>query len=272
MTGRELREALHSGRRVYGTSIIASTPMWPNAIRPAGLDFVFLDTEHIARDRVVLSWMCRAYAAMGLPPLVRIPSPDPYQACVALDDGAAGIIAPYIETAAQVRALAGATKFRPLKGARLEAALENPATLEPELRAYINERCADNVLVVNTESGPSVDNLDEILSVPGLDAVLVGPHDLTCNLGIPEQYRHPKYLEAVHAILTRARAKGLGAGVHFWAGMDLEVAWAKAGGNMIIHSSDITLFSQALKTEVAQLREMLGDVRREETKAGDVIV
>ncbi len=272
MTGRELRQALHAGRNVYGSSILASMPMWPKAIAHAGLDFVFLDTEHVARDRVMLSWMCRAYAALGLPPLVRIPSPDPYLACVALDDGAVGLIAPYVETAAQVRALVGATKFRPLKGARLEAALDEPNTLEPELRTYVNARCADNVLIVNVESGPAIQNLDEILSVPGLDAVLIGPHDLSCNLGVPEDYRHPKFLNAVNSILTRARARGIGAGVHFWSGTDLEIAFAKAGGNLIIHSSDITLFSQALRAEVAQLCQALGDSRETGPGASEVIV
>lgn len=259
MNGRQLREALRGGRRVYGTSIVASSPLWVGPVRRAGLDFVFLDSEHVPRDRDTLSWMCQAYAAADVAPIVRIPSPDPYQACQVLDGGAMGVIAPYIETAEEVRRLVGAVKLRPLKGERLAGALEGSAPLEPELVEYLNGWNVNNVLIVNIESVPAMRNLDEILAVPGLDAVLIGPHDLTCNLGIPEQYDSPKFLDAVREILSRARKKGIGAGVHFWIGIEREIEWYKAGGNLVVHSSDITFFGNALKSEIAQLRASLGD-------------
>ena len=124
MTRKQLRTALRSGQRVYGTLIVSDSPRWPAQVAQIGLDFVFIDTEHISIDRKALSWMCQTYSALGLPPIVRIPAPDPYAATMALDAGAAGIIAPYIETVEQVRALRGATKLRPIKGARLEAVVE----------------------------------------------------------------------------------------------------------------------------------------------------
>ena len=114
MTSKRLRAALHSGARIYGTLIVADSPRWPAQVARIGLDFVFIDTEHIALDRGRLSWMCQTYAALGLVPIVRIPSPDPYAATMALDAGAAGIVAPYVETVAQVKALHGAVKLRPI--------------------------------------------------------------------------------------------------------------------------------------------------------------
>src|SRR5437764_2135485 len=107
MTPHALRSALHAGQRVYGTLIVADSPRWPAQVAQIGLDFVFIDTEHIALDRKELSWMCQVYAGLGLPPLVRIPSPDPYAATMALDAGAAGIVAPYVETVREVQALRG---------------------------------------------------------------------------------------------------------------------------------------------------------------------
>jgi 4-hydroxy-2-oxoheptanedioate aldolase len=74
-----------------------------NHAKSTGLDFVFIDTEHIPIDRVTLSWMCQAYRLADLAPMVRIPEPDAYQACMALDGGASGIVAPYVETAEQAR-------------------------------------------------------------------------------------------------------------------------------------------------------------------------
>ena len=89
----ELKEALHNGGPVFGTLIVSPSPFWPKVLGDSGLDFVFIDTEHIALDRSQVSWMCRTYKAMGLPPLVRIVSPSPYEATMVLDDGAAGVVA-----------------------------------------------------------------------------------------------------------------------------------------------------------------------------------
>ncbi len=117
-----------------------------------------------------------------------------------------------------------------------------------------------------------MENLDEILSVPGLDCVLIGPHDLSCSLGIPEQYRHPRFDAAVRTIFRKARERGVGASIHFWEGLDLEIAWSRAGGNLIMHSSDLSLFGQALKREVADLRDALGDSARKSDAPGTTIV
>ncbi|MCP4642782.1 MAG: aldolase [bacterium] len=270
MTGNEIRNALHSGQRVYATSIVSPSPMWPSVVGGAGLDFVFLDTEHVPQDRTTLSWMCRLYAAAGMPPVVRIPSPDPFEACKVLDGGACGIIAPYVESADQVRAMVGATRLRPLKGARLAEALKDPDTLEPGLRAYLDERNANTILIVNIESVPAMEDLDAILDVPGLDAVLIGPHDLSCSLGIPEQFWSAEFNEAVEEIVTRARAKGVGAGVHFWADTKLEIQWAKAGANLMMHSSDVSILSQGLERELNELRTALGD--ETESDGGEEVI
>src|SRR2546428_12214756 len=138
MTGREIIKALHEGRYVYASAIVAMSPLWPNLAKQAGIDFVFVDTEHIPLDRQTLSWICQTYQALGVPPVVRIPCNDPFEACKVLDAGASGVIGPYLESADQVRGLVGAVKYRPLKGRRVQDALRSPRTLEPELRGYLD--------------------------------------------------------------------------------------------------------------------------------------
>jgi 4-hydroxy-2-oxoheptanedioate aldolase len=263
MNETSLGQSLREGRRVYATAVVSPSPLWPAALAAAAVDFVFIDTEHTPLDRHAVAWMCRLCQAAGVPPVVRIPCPDPFEACKVLDAGAAGIIAPYIETADQVRGLAGVTRFRPVKGRRLEEALADPGTLETPLRDYLERRNAESLLIVNIESTPAMEHLDEILAVPGLDAVLIGPHDLTCSLGIPEQYKHPKFEQAVRQIIRQARAAGVGAGIHFWAGLDQEIAWARAGANLIMHSSDLLLFGQTLRRDLAQIRQALADSPQE---------
>lgn len=258
MNGRDIIAALHAGRRVFSSAIISLSPQWPPLVKQAGLDFVFVDTEHTPIDRTMLSWICQTYQALDLPPVVRLPCNDAFEACKALDAGAGGVIGPYLETADQVRALVGAVKWRPLKGRRLQEALRDPSTLEPELREYLEQRNGDKILIANIESTPAIENLDEICSVPGLDAVLIGPHDLSCSLGIPEQYDHPRFRDAVLQIFHIARARGVGAGIHYWLGMEKELEYARAGGNLVMHASDVFLFSRTLKDDIARLRSELG--------------
>jgi 2-keto-3-deoxy-L-rhamnonate aldolase RhmA len=253
VNGRELSLALRTGGPVFGTLIVSPSPKWPSALADSGLDFVFIDTEHIALDRAQLSWMCQAYQQLNLAPLVRIPEPNPNLATMALDGGAAGIVAPYVETAEQVRSLVGAVKCRPLKGQKLKELLNGHAA-EPTLQSYLDKHNAQNVLIVNVESLPAVEALDEILSVHGLDGVLIGPHDLSCSLGIPEQYEHPLFEKTVRKIINAARDKQVGAGIHFWGSMEQEVAWIKAGLNMLIHSGDILLFAKHLHQELQAIK------------------
>lgn len=249
---------MREGRTVVGTLLVADSPRWPAQIAQIGLDFVFIDTEHIAIDRQPLSWMCQTYAALGLPPIVRVPSPDPYAATMALDGGAAGVVAPYVETVEQVKALVGAVKLRPIKGSRLADTLAGRAKFEPELTAYQQKNYADNIVVINIESRPALENLDALLAVEGVDAVLIGPHDLSSSLGIPERYDAPEFEAAVRQIVQRARARGVGAGIHSWMGVSREVAWAAAGMNFFIHSADIIAMKEKLSTEVRELRKALG--------------
>jgi len=261
MDGKQLRQKLHNGERVYGSLIAGDSPRWPQAVTSLGLDFVFIDNEHLPIDRQKTAWMCQVYAALGLVPLVRIPSPDPYQACMVLDGGAHGVIAPYIESPDQVQRLVGAVKYRPLKGKRLQELLNGSFQPDPELRAYLDEYNANNLLVINIESVPAIEDLDDILSVEGLDAVLIGPHDLSISLGIPEQYTDPAFLQAIETILTTARRHGLGAGVHatYVNALEQELGYANMGANLFVHQGDLISFRFALRYDIGALKQALGD-------------
>jgi 4-hydroxy-2-oxoheptanedioate aldolase len=265
MTSKQLRAALQAGQRVYGTLIVSESPRWPATVAMLGLDFVFIDTEHIALDRTTLSWMCQTYAALGLAPIVRIPSPDPYTATMVLDGGAQGIIAPYVETVEQVKELYGAVKLRPIKGARLDAVLRGQDKFAPSLTEYQRQHYSDNLMIINVESQPAIDQLDAMLAVEGLDAVLVGPHDLSSSLGVPEQYDAPEFNAALKTIAQKARAKNIAAGIHSWMGVAREVEFAKLGFNFFIHSADIIAMKEKLSAELKELRTQLGDHRGKET-------
>jgi 2-keto-3-deoxy-L-rhamnonate aldolase RhmA len=254
MTGVDFRNSLRAGRRLYGTLIASTSPQWAPLIAGMSLDFVFIDTEHIAIDREKLSWMCHAFRFAGVPPVVRIPSPDPHVACQVIDGGASAVVAPYIETAAEVRKLVAAVKCRPLKGERANASVLGRETFEPQLVSYVENHNRAISLIANIESVPAINALPEILAVDGLDGVLVGPHDLSCSLGEPESYDAPSFESAVQAIFRQARAAGLGAGIHSWMSCDREAQWCEAGANLIVHGSDIIAVRDTLTEQINALR------------------
>ena len=136
------------------------------------------------------------------------------------------------------------------------------------LAKTIRERNQDNVLIFNVESIPAIENLDKLLEVPDIDAIQIGPHDLSFSLEVPEDYKHPEFDKAVRLIIKKARAKGIGAGIHFWESLDQEIEWARAGANLFLHSADVLLFTKALRKDLQEARKALGD----EFDAGDAKV
>lgn len=272
MDGQELAFRLRNGERVYGTLVLSPLAQWCKQVQATGVDFVFIDMEHAAQDRQTVSWMCQAYRALNLAPLVRIPEPDPYLAAMVIDGGASGIIAPYVEEVVQVQALRGAVKLRPLKGKRLQAILAGEEVPSPELQQYLAQYNAGNVLIINIESTPAIGDLEALVAVPDLDAVLVGPHDLSISLNVPEQYGHPRFEQAIQQIIQTARGHQIGAGVHYSFGMEREIVWAQQGANLIIHGSDVSLFRDTLRSDLLAMRAALGEREGQQRKGDDLVI
>lgn len=252
----DLKQKLQQGKNVYGTCITNNTPRWPGLVAGAHLDFVFIDTEHIAIDRTALSKMCNTYQALGVTPIVRIPKPDKYRTSQVLDDGAIGVVAPYLEHVNEIRDLVGATKYRPLKGEKLEDILNGKTKASAELQSYLDTYNHGNLCIANIESVPAVEKLDDLVSIDGLDAVFIGPHDLSISMGIPEQYDHPDFIKTVKLIINKARKYTLGVGIHFSIEPERQLYWMKEGVNIVIHSSDMALFSQKLRADMVILKSI----------------
>ena len=253
-------QKLKEGKRVYGTCFTSTAPSWPLSLQKAGLDFVFIDNEHIAMNRADLAKLCQVIRSYGISPIVRIPSPDHYLVSQAVDAGAVGVVAPYLESAQQIRELVGAVKYKPLKGELLARVLKGETELNGKTQAYVERVNTGQMAIANIESVPALNKLDELLSVKGLDAVFIGPHDLSVSLGHPEEYEHPEFEAAVRKIIQTSRAKGLAVGIHFSLEPERQIRWVKEGANMIIHSFDIALFTQRLIADMKIIKEGVGDV------------
>ena len=257
-------ERLRGKEKLFGTLVVSDSPLWPAVVAETGADFTFIDMEHIPIERPQVSTMCQLYRGVGIPAIVRIPTQEPYLARNILDAGAAGIIAPYVETAEQVEGLIGAVKKRPIQGDALQRILQDGVYPSDAVREYAAARCAEHALILNIESVKAVEQLEMILSYEEVDAVLIGPHDLSCSLGIPEQYDDTRFLDAVDYIITTARAAGKGAGYHkgyAGPGIAYERELIDKGMNLIIHEADILILKEHLAREISYLRTGNQDAR-----------
>lgn len=264
MRGEIIREKLHRGDRVYGTHVCSlMNPLHAKLATRLELDFVFICNEHMPIDRTETSMMCQFWQAHGVAPVVRIPSPDPAAAAMALDAGAHGVCVPYVERPEDVRRMAGAVHYRPIKGEKLEAALDDPDTLNEETRAFLRRFNRDNLLIIGVESVAAIERLDELLDVPGVDGVFLGPHDISVSMGLPEQYADSRFVDLVEDTIRRCRRRNVGVGLHYaldaMAPADLR-RLMDAGMNYVANSSDISVLLTEMNRQLGALRAMNGDV------------
>lgn len=266
MIGNEFRNSLRSGKTVYGTLISSTSPKMFDVVKSLNLDYIFICNEHVLYNQDALGWMCRAYKAAGINPVVRILSPDPYLATQALDAGAGAILVPYVENIDDIYELVGAVKFRPLKGKKLKKLLYGEEKPTREMAEYLKKHNQDNTLLINIESPTGVENLDAFFDIQsvddlGVDGIVLGPHDLSVAYDMPEKYKSQEFLELSCGIIAKARARGIAAGGHNGSrgNFDLQFAWAKAGANIILNSSDMFLFADKLQEEMNQIRQMKGE-------------
>jgi 2-keto-3-deoxy-L-rhamnonate aldolase RhmA len=276
-TGNEFRQALHSGKTVYGTLLTSSSPRMFETMVNLRPDFVFLCNEHIFYNQEILGWMCRAYRTAGICPVVRILEPDPYLAAQALDSGAAAILAPYIEDTGQVMDLIGAVKYRPLKGRKLREILSGKEKPGDELSNYLKNHNRNNSLLLNIESPEGVRNLESFLSFntgqdTGIDGIIIGPYDLSVSHGMPERYETPEFVELSCSIIRKARNSGVAAGGHtgYTGSLGLQVKWAEAGATIIMHSSDVFLFTDKYNEEMNLIRTVRGEEKESRQKGENI--
>ena len=254
MNGAELKDRVQNGGIVYGTMIsMGRNPRWGSAFSNFGIDYAIIDTEHSPRGRTDVADFIAAFSFSGVVPIVRIPIPDSHYVTMALDAGAQGILAPYCETVEEAKEVVGAAKWRPLKGELLRKAVDSGGFPSQATKDYLEERNRNNVCIVGIESVPAIENLENILKVGGIDAIFVGPNDLTITLGIPDQYDHPDYEAALREIISKCQAAGVPTLIHHQT-VELTTKWLQEGARFVLYSSDARSMHNAYRDEFGAIK------------------
>jgi 4-hydroxy-2-oxoheptanedioate aldolase len=196
----KLLPKLRAGEPCIGTFVKLTDPAVVEVLGLAGFDFIVVDNEHTAMSKESMVALIRAADAAGLVPTVRPRENSAAEILQALDAGALGVQVPQVDTREQARQVVERVKYAPV-GKRGYAASQRSAHygfIDPA--AYAAQSNAQTLVACYCETAAAIDNLDEILTVPEIDVIFIGPFDLSQALGVMGQPNHPKVQAAIDEI------------------------------------------------------------------------
>lgn len=238
----DFRNRLLAGEHLYGTMVTLDAAEIVETLCHIGFDWLFLETEHApllphAVQRIVQT-------AGNTPCLVRLSRSDEISIKRALDAGAAGIIVPQVNSAAHARLVVSYAKYAPM-GTR-GIGLNRASVYGLEFGDYIAAANEATTVVVQAEHIDAVENIAEICEVEGVDAVLIGPYDLSASLNRTGKLDDKLVVDAIEHVRTTCLAKGMRLGF-FGVTPELLDKPRASGFNLLCAGTDISLFADAAK-------------------------
>lgn len=206
-----LRGRLSSDLPLVGTWLQIANSDFAEMIGDAGYDWAAVDMEHGTFSRQSLPDIFRALELGGTAPMARIANPDASLCQQALDAGAAGIIIPRIESAAQLQSLIAACKWPP---AGIRGVGFSRANLYGKYFDLYKSESQLSFVVAQVESASAVASIHQIAAVAGIDAIMIGPYDLSASLGMTGELHHPDIQTAIQQVVSTCRSLGVASGIH----------------------------------------------------------
>ena len=238
----KVKSMLKAGEPVIGGWVTVGHPSVAEIVAATGFDWVTVDMESGALTCSEVQMLFQAMAPFDVVPLVRVLKNDPDVIGQVLDMGARGIIVPLVNTKEEAKAAVAAAKYPP-EGTR-GISVSRAHAYGRCFREYVDAANEDVLVVIQIEHIEAVNNIDDILSVPGIDAIFIGPGDLSGSMGLLGQPRHPEVQKVFNKILEGARRYGIPTGLHTLSGEEAKEK-IEAGFRFIALSSDSELLCVA---------------------------
>lgn len=256
MNDMSLRQRIRAGESLVGTFCAIPHPAATEMVAAAGFDFICLDTEHSAIGRETAEDMLRAADAQGTPALVRVAGNTAELIAAALDGGAAGIVVPRVNTAAEAEAVVQAARFPPI-GAR-GAGPGRAAAYGGGIGGYVGAANNDLLIAVQIETKRALENAAEISSVEGIDLVFIGPGDLSVSLGAFDNSNDSadRLSRAITEIINTAIDQSQNVGIFRPDTQDL-TEWNEKGVSLFIVGAESALMMNAATESATAARALL---------------
>lgn len=239
------------GHPPVGTWISSASPVMAEAVGHAGFDWAVVDMEHSPAGTMEVLQMLQGLGGTKAVPVVRLPWNDPVVVKRVLDAGATTLMFPFVQNADEAARAVAATRYPP-EGIRGLAGASRASRYGTQANFFAHANRQVGV-IVQLETVAAVAELERIAAVDGVDALFVGPGDISASLGVIGQFTHPKVMELLGSAARRARAAGKPIGT---IGESAEVAaqYRAAGFDFIAIGSDISLLMRAARGVIGALR------------------
>lgn len=242
----QFRQKLQQGEVVLGQMVLELfTPGIGPMLAACGMEFVIFDMEHGRCDIPLLAEMIASCRGSDIVPIARVPDLSYSPLSRVLDLGALGAMVPRVETREQAQEIVAQLKYAPQgrRGVALGIAHDLYQAGDQNVFAKINEEISV-ILLLETEK--AFENLEDIVSVPGVDVAWMGHYDLTVSMGIPAQFDHPRFLAAMDSLVSVCRRHGVAPG-YLPPTAESAAHWIRKGFRAISLGSDIGVFLDALR-------------------------
>lgn len=255
-----IRAKLRAGQPVLGSWINTASPVVAELMAGAGFEFLTLDGEHGPMGVSEVFSLAQGIRA-GNPDctcLARVPDTGYHTVKQYMDAGAMGVVAPLVTTAAQTREVVDAVKYPPHGKRGVGFAPSNAYGIK--LEEHLETEHARSVVVIQIEHVNALDNLDDILSVEGVDVAMIGPYDLSASLGRPGDFDAPIMVEARQAIKNACARHGVATGIHvIQPDPDEALARIEEGYGFIAYSLDITMLQFTARIGLDRIQATVGN-------------
>jgi 4-hydroxy-2-oxoheptanedioate aldolase len=251
-----LKQKLAAGECATAFMIAMPSVAQAQILASSGVDCLIFDMEHGAIDLPTLHAMVAATRGTAATPTARVPWTEPWLAKPVLDTGVLGVNFPMISSAALARASADAVRYPPA-GRRGYAPSFAPVRWGMSGADYLRAANHEILNLITIEEPEAIRDLDQILAVPGIDAVAIASFDLSLSMGIPGQFEHPD----LRRLVTEAEAKILRAGLPLGGvALTADAARAKlaAGYRLLLVGFDVLMVEQAARAAVGFVQEAGG--------------
>ena len=207
-----LKKSLNRSELTVGSWITIAHPAIAEIMANAGFDWLVVDLEHSVITIREAEELIRVIDLADCVPLVRLSSNDSTQIKRVMDAGASGIIVPMVKTAEEALQAVISIKY-PSYGSR-GVGLARAQGYGVHFQEYLEWQKYGSIVIVQIEHIEAVNNLEEILSVNGVDGYIIGPYDLSGSMGLPGQFEHPDFIKAMARIKEVAQSLNIPGGVH----------------------------------------------------------
>lgn len=250
-----IRSKLARGELVVGTMLIElRQPSVMTMLANAGFDFVLIDNEHGPFSVETIADLSRGARDAGVTPIVRIPELTYAHVAQALDGGAQGIMLPRVTARAQVEECIKFMKYPPAGRRGAVLARGHTAFRAGPLAETLAVANRETFLIVQIETAEAVEHLDEILSVPGVDAALVGPTDLSLALGVPGSTDAPALIQAIERTMASCKTHGVLPAIHT-NDVAMTAGWARRGMRLVSINSEVGLLTAGARAAIGVIRQ-----------------